>query len=156
MSPLLCREASLDDTPAMARLREASGWTEGAPEARMRLYLLGEHHPQKALAPRVAYVAEADGAIVGFIAGHLTTRFGCEGELQWLLVAPAHRGGGPAGQLLLALAGWFGRQGAARVCVNVARENERARRFYRRHGAQELGEHWMVWQQIEQGFPNEG
>lgn len=67
----------------MAHLREASGWTDGAPEARMRLYLLGEHHPQKALASRVAYVAEAAGAIVGFIAGHLTARFGCEGELQW-------------------------------------------------------------------------
>ena len=49
---------------------------------------------------------------------------------------------------LTALAGWFGRQGAGRVCVNVAPENERARRFYQRHGAQELGEHWLVWPDI--------
>jgi hypothetical protein len=33
---------------------------------------------------------------------------------------------------------------ATRVCVNVAPENLRARRFYARHGAAPLSEDWMV------------
>lgn len=132
----------------MARLRDASGWTGGADETTMRRYMTGAHHPQLARAPRVAFVAEADGAIAGFVAGHLTRRFGCEGELQWILVAPEHRGTPAATRLLAALATWFVAHDAARVCVNVAQENDVARRFYARHGATELSAHWMVWADI--------
>ena len=142
------REATLGDVGAMASLRERSGWDGGASEAVMRLYLAGDHHPQHALAPRVAFLSESDTCAIGYIAGHLTTRFGCDGELQWLLVAPAHRGGPAATGLLRLLAGWFARHGAPRVCVNVAADNSRARGFYRRHGAEELSPHWMVWDDI--------
>ena len=100
MDRITYREATLDDVPAMASLRERSGWGGGASEAVMRLYLAGEHHPQHARSARVAFLAEFDGAAVGYIAGHLTTRFGCDGELQWLLVAPCHRGGPTATRLL--------------------------------------------------------
>jgi GNAT superfamily N-acetyltransferase len=148
MHPITCRVAAADDVAAMARLREEGGWTGGAPEARMRLYLAGEHHPRHALAPRVAFVAEEGGRVIGFIAGHLTTRFGCHGELQWLFVAPERRGGGAAARLLERLAAWLAAHGAARVCVNVEPENTPARRFYARHGAQGLDEHWMVWPDI--------
>jgi ribosomal protein S18 acetylase RimI-like enzyme len=148
MDRITYREATLDDVPAMASLRERSGWGGGASEAVMRLYLAGEHHPQHARSARVAFLAEFDGAAVGYIAGHLTTRFGCGGELQWLLVSPARRGGPAATMLLRRLAGWFARHGAPRVCVNVASDNSRARGFYRRHGAEELSPHWMVWADI--------
>ena len=148
MDRITDREATLDDVPAMASLRERSGWTGGASEAVMRLYFLGEHHPQHALAPRVAFLAESDTSAIGYIAGHLTKRFGCDGELQWLLVAPAHRGSPTATRLLRRLAGWFACHGAPRVCVNVASDNSRARGFYRRHGAKELSPHWMVWADI--------
>jgi len=132
----------------MTRLRDASGWTGGADETTMRRYLTGEHHPREALAPRVAFVAEADGVITGFVAGHLTRRFACDGELQWILVAPERRGTPAATRLLRALATWFVAHDAARVCVNVAPENDVARRFYARHGATVLSEHWMVWKDI--------
>jgi ribosomal protein S18 acetylase RimI-like enzyme len=111
----------------------------------MRRYLAGEHHPQHARAPRAAFVAEVDGAMVGFIAGHLTTRFGCDGELQWLLVAPERRGSPVATRLLGELAMWFAREQARMVCVNVEPQNVRARRLYARRGAVELAEYWMVW-----------
>ena len=114
----------------------------------MRRYLTGEHHPREALAPRVAFVAETDGMIVGFVAGHLTRRFARDGELQWILVAPERRGTPAATRLLRALATWFVAHDAARVCVNVAPENDVARRFYARHGATVLSEHWMVWKDI--------
>lgn len=143
-----CRPASPADVAAMAELREASGWAGGAGAAVMGRYLAGTHHPQQALAPRAAFVAEDAGGIVGYVAGHRTTRLGCTGELQWLLVAPIRRGGRVAAELLAALAAWFGEQGATRVCVNVAPENLRARRFYARHGAANLSEHWMVWPDI--------
>jgi GNAT superfamily N-acetyltransferase len=125
----------------------------------MRLYLVGEHHPRHALAPRGAFLAVSDTDVVGYIAGHLTTRFGCEGELQWLLVAPTHRGGPTATRLLRRLAGWFARHGASRVCVNVASDNSRARGFYHRHGAEELSPHWMVWGDIttlQEDGPSDG
>jgi GNAT superfamily N-acetyltransferase len=148
MERITFRQATPDDVPAMASLRERSGWGGGASEARMRLYLAGEHHPQHARAPRVAFLAESHGAGIGYIAGHLTTRFGCDGELQWILVDPAHRGGPAATGLLRQLAGWFAQHGAPRVCVNVASDNGRARCFYRRQGALELSTHWMVWDDI--------
>jgi len=132
----------------MARLRDASGWAGGADESTMRRYLVGEHHPQQALAPRIAFLAESGGVVVGFVAGHLTRRFGCTGEVQWILVAPSHRGTAAAAELLFALARWFVEHDASRICVNVAPENDIARRFYARHGATELSEHWMGWTDI--------
>lgn len=132
----------------MAQLREESGWHGGAGAGTMRRYLAGEHHPHHSLAPRVAYVAMSGGTVVGYIAGHRTTRFGCAGELQWLLVAPTQRRGTVASGLLAALATWFSAQGATRVCVNVAPENVPARRFYSRHGAMDLSEYWMVWSDV--------
>ena len=142
------RVATTDDVPAMARLRDKSGWQGGASEERIRQYLDGTHHPQFARAGRAAYLAESSGALAGFIAGHLTTRFAYDAEVQWLLVAPAHRGGSVATPLLEQLTAWFLRQEAPRVCVNVSPDNARARRFYQRHGALELAEHWMIWPDI--------
>ena len=156
MNVITFRRASLDDVPAMARLREASGWTGGAGAETMHRYLTCEHHPQQALAPRTAFVAEAAGEAVGFIAGHLTSRFGCEGEVPWLLVAPAERGGPAAAALLGAMAAWFGAQGAARVCVNVESANVQARRFYARHGVVNPSENWMVWHDVTAPPPPAG
>jgi GNAT superfamily N-acetyltransferase len=147
--PIVTRKAvTAEDVHDMARLRETSGWSGGAQEDTMLRYFAGEHHPQHALTARVGFVAEEEGAVTGFITGHRTTRFGCDGELQWLLVAPASRGGPTAARLLAELAMWFARKGVTRVCVNVEADNERARRFYARHGAVTLREHWMVWEDI--------
>ncbi|HET7224329.1 MAG TPA: GNAT family N-acetyltransferase [Candidatus Eisenbacteria bacterium] len=142
------RQATLSDVPAMSALREAVQWEGGAPAERMRLYLAGEHHPRHALAPRAAFVADRGEAVIGYAAVHLTRRFGCEGELEWLLVAPEARGSGLADRLLRSAAGWLVQRGAHRVCVDVAPDNTRARRFYRRHGATDLDRCWMAWDDI--------
>jgi GNAT superfamily N-acetyltransferase len=139
------RTAASADVPALARLRRA-GEAGGASEERMARYLAGEHHPQQALAPRVMWTAEADGAPIGYAAGHLTRRFGCDGELQWIYVAAGHRRSRVASALLRHLAEWFLAHGARRVCVDVG--DDAARPFYRRHGAVELNRHWMVWDDI--------
>ena len=120
----------------------------------MARYLAGEHHPQQALPLRVAFLAEDDGgAVVGFIAGHLTRRFGSDGELQWVFVAPSLRGGAVAARLLRCLAAWFVAQGARRICVNVAPDNRRARAFYARYGARDLSDHWMEWPDVAAALP---
>lgn len=140
------READQSDIPAMARIRAEGGWEGGAPEERMARYLAGEHHPQQALAPRVIHVALDGDAMVGFVAGHLTRRLGCDGELQWIFVSPEVRGSGVAGELVRRLAAWFVERGAARICIDPG--DVAARRFYRRLGAGDLNQHWMVWEDI--------
>jgi ribosomal protein S18 acetylase RimI-like enzyme len=148
MSDILIRQATELDAPAMAELRERSAWQGAATADRMRLYLRGEHHPQHAQATRTAFAATDDKQFVAFIAGHLTTRFACDGELQWLLVAPEARGGRTATLLWTHLQDWFVSQGARRVCVNVEPDNLRARRFYARMGAIEMSPYWMVWTDV--------
>ena len=143
-----CREAVRSDAESMALARAAGHWTGGASASVMARYLAGEQHPQQALLPRVAYVAEAGREVVGFVAGQLTRRFGCPGEVQWLFVARAHRRGTIATALLHRLAVWFAERSASRVCVNVAPDNFRARAFYVRQGAGVLNEHWLEWTNI--------
>lgn len=142
------RQAGKDDVPAMARLR-AAGWeTEEFWEKRISGYMDCEHHPQKALMPRVIYVACEGDSLVGFIAGHLTRRYECDGELEWIDVIAAHRRSGVASELLRLLAAWFSGQNARRICVDVAPDNTVARRFYTRHDAENLHPHWLVWNDI--------
>src|SRR5207244_472536 len=77
------RIATAADVPTMAtcRLTDPSA---GPADSRMTAYFNGRHHPQLALMPRTGYVALADEVVIGYIAGHLTTRHGCAGELQYL------------------------------------------------------------------------
>ena len=112
----------------------------------MARYLAGTHHPQEALQAREMWLVSVDGSAIGYVAGHLTRRFECDGELQWIYVAPEARGTPVAGELLRIMARWFVAQGARRICVDVG--DERARRFYRRHGAVEISQHWMTWDDI--------
>ena len=139
------REATLADVPLMASLRDKSGWGGGANEERMAMYLSNEHHPQHACPQRIAFIAVQNDKVLGYIAGHLTTRFGCQGELQWILVDPGYRGSSVASELLISMAEWFTQNDSIRVCVNVEPENVRARGFYRKHGAGELSEYWLQW-----------
>jgi len=51
------REATTADVPGMSRLRAERLGTEDFWHARIMAYMSGQHNPQKALAPRVLYVA---------------------------------------------------------------------------------------------------
>src|SRR6185437_5850389 len=148
LAMLRFRSAEQADITAMANLRVREGGTEAYWGERIAAYLAGAHHPQHALPPRIAYVAECEGHVVAFIAGHLSRRFDCQGELQWLNTAPEHRRRGLAATLLRLLAQWFANHEAHRICVNVAEDNAGARAFYLRHGAAVLAPHWLVWNQL--------
>ena len=148
MRTVLYRLADKSDIPAMAHIRAGEWETEEYWRVRISRYMDCELHPQHALMPRVTYVALEDTAVVGFIAGHLTRRYGFDGELEWINVIPEHRGSGIALALLRKLAAWFAEQKALRICVDVEPSNIAARRFYKRHGAADLNEHWLVWNDI--------
>jgi len=140
------REGTLADIPSLARLR-SEGWGEAEYWVpRITGYMKGEHHPQKALMPRVVYVAVENDIIIGFIAGHLTQRLECEGELEWIDVTRTHRRKGIATELVRMLAAWFIEQKALKICVDPG--NDDARRFYAALGAENLNAHWMYWEDI--------
>lgn len=111
-------------------------------------YLEGSLSPQHALAPRQCYIASEERELVGFVSGHLTRRYDCTGELEWINVSPEWRRRGVASELLRLIAKWFVAQGALRVCVDVDPSNHVARAFYRLHRAEELNRHWLIWNDI--------
>ena len=145
---VLYRHAEPTDVPALARIRAAEWGDEDYWRRRISGYLAEELHPGQALKPRVIYVALEDDVIVGFIAGHLTRRYGCQGELEWINVISGRRRNAVASQLLRRLAAWFIEHKALRVCVDVEPANAIARSFYARHGARTLKPHWLVWSDI--------
>jgi RimJ/RimL family protein N-acetyltransferase len=145
---LLFRPATLRDVSDMAQLRTEHWGNAPDWERTISAYLSGEHHPRQALLPRVAILAEQNGEVIGFIAGHLTRRYHCDGELQWINVSPDYRGQGVATELLRELADWFASHSASRICVDIQPRNTTARAFYVRNGAKPLNDHWLVWEDI--------
>jgi ribosomal protein S18 acetylase RimI-like enzyme len=150
MPEVVYRQAEISDVPALARCRAAEWGDEEYWQVRIAGYLAGEIHPRQALPARIVFVAQ-DGesdTLVGFVAAHLTRRYECDGELEWINVVPAFRGQGIAADLLAKAAGWFAAMNASRICVDVDPANTIARRFYERHGAETLNAHWLVWPDI--------
>jgi GNAT superfamily N-acetyltransferase len=151
MPSLIYREAVLADVPSLARIRAIEWESEQYWTERITGYMEGRLHPQKALAPRIVFiasefVASEQGEIIGFVAGHLTRRFDCEGELEWIDVIRERRGRGIGSEMVRILARWFAEQDARRVCVDPG--NPSARQFYARLNAQNLNQHWMFWPDI--------
>ena len=144
--PITLRPVELSDIPLMAAIRAQEWGTETFWTGRIGLYLSGGHSPQEALPARAAFAALDGAELVGFVAGHLTRRLGCDGELQWINVVEERRGQGIADRLMLKIGAWFVELDAYRVCVNVEPKNTAARRLYIRCGAQPLNDNWMIWE----------
>lgn len=142
------RRARRSDIPAMAEIRAGDWGTEDYWRERMLQYLTRRLDPREALSPRTCFVSLDGDRVVGLVAGHLTRRFGCDGELEWISVRPAYRGRGVALELLRRLGKWFVAHHARGVCVDVEPTNHAARRFYAGCGATELKPHWMAWKDI--------
>jgi GNAT superfamily N-acetyltransferase len=142
--PIKYRQAHRADISHMAAIWGIEKGEGGTSEERMTAYFDGLHHPQHALPPRIVYVAHERTAMIGHSAGHLTRRFDCDGELEWIYVSAEHRRCGVGAGLLQCLATWFKQQGASRMCVNVARFNTVAHHFYARYGAEPMNQYWLV------------
>jgi GNAT superfamily N-acetyltransferase len=149
------REANASDVAAMAQCHLADP-ANAVVDSRMAAYFDCRHHPQQALLASIGYVALVDDAIVGYIAGHRTTRHGCEGEVQYLFVAPLYRRRGIATELLRLLATWFHAQASQKVCVGVADDSPKeAKPFFESVGASPLKKNWYAWKDIGAIFADE-
>jgi GNAT superfamily N-acetyltransferase len=145
--PVVFRVASSADVPLIEACRLPD--PDAAPaDHRMAAYFDGHHHPQQALAPRIGYLALVDGSVVGYIAAHLSTRHSCQGEVQYLYVAPPYRRQGVATGLMRKVAEWFREQHAAKVCVCVDADSPAAEPFYASLGATHIRKFWMIWNDI--------
>ena len=141
------RETTTADVPAMELCRLADP-IDGPADPRMAAYFDRQHHPQQALLPRVGYVALANDTVIGYIAGHRTTRHGCSGEVQYVFVAPAYRRRGIGTALLQLLAEWFQAQAAQKVRVAVLTVLQRPSLSMRGVGASRLKRNWCAWEDI--------
>lgn len=145
MPPVEIREIALSDVQVIARLPQQGEAGADSPE-RLERYLRGEHHPHLALAPRQMWVAWNGRVPIGYVSGHLTERFSCDGELQKIYVVPPYRRRRVGLRLVEQLARWFAERDARRICVNVG--DEKARPFYLAAGAVALQPHWMIWEDM--------
>ena len=113
---------------------------------RWTTYFRGES-PAGSTAQRRVLKAVLDGALVGFIAGHLTSRHDMESEIQSFYILREHQRKGIGSTLLSSLAAWLVSQGVTSLCVGIAPENS-YRAFYLKHGARYLNAHWMYWSHL--------
>lgn len=146
------RIATAADVPAMAACRLTDP-AAGPGDWRMSAYLDGTHHPRQAQAPRIGFLALVDDAVIGYVAGHRTTRHGCAGEVQYLYVAPEYRRRGVATSLVRLMADWFADAGASKVCVCVDDDSPAAIPFYESTGAAPIKRLWYVWDDISAVAP---
>lgn len=146
-----CRPAILADVDGIVGMF-AEGDREGvADPSRLSGYMTGRHNPQFALPRRLVLAAKRGQSLVGYTAGHLSRRFDCEGELQWLYVVESARRQRIGAALVSCLAEWFAVQGVSRVCVNVDPNNGTACKFFAARGARRHGEHWFIWDEMLKG-----
>jgi RimJ/RimL family protein N-acetyltransferase len=145
---VLIRPAEERDVRATAAIRAAEWETQAYWEKRIGAYLAGNISAQHAVPGHAAFVAEVADEVVGFIAGHRTTRHECQGELEWIDVVAPYRRRGIAGRMVVTLAGWFVEQQALRVCIDVKPENSVARGLYAKFGARPLNPYWMFWEDV--------
>ncbi len=143
--PVVIRPAEKADVAFTAEMRAQRSGSPSFWADRIDRYLRGEYSPQQALALRSAFVAVDQMTILGFVAGHLTRRFGCDGEVQWIDVDQGRRGAGIGYGLMAQMGTWFVSANAGRICVNVDPNNIAARRLYAKCGAQSLNDFWMIW-----------
>ena len=138
---IMFRSAEVADIPALAAIRAAE-WETHAYWTRR----IGEYLPEKGAQDRMILIAENRGTVVGFVAGHRTRRYGCDGELQWVNVSRDGRRRGIGAMLVQQIGFWFVDQGARRICVDVEPDNIIARGLYSRCGAKPFKPYWMIWE----------
>lgn len=86
--------------------------------------------------------------MVGFIAGHLTTRYGKEVEIQSFFVLPENQRTGLGGKLLLQFIGWASRHNVKSLCVGIAAKNK-YKAFYLKYGGRYINPHWIYWDDMQ-------
>jgi GNAT superfamily N-acetyltransferase len=142
-------EASIDDAEAVADVTLRSlkaSYNDTSPDREgvirnWQAYIRKEH-PQTSKEPRVIYAAIAGGEMVGYIAGHLTERFGMDGELESIYILYEHQRRGLGTRLVIELAKWFQTWNVTKVCVDAVPQSQG---FYLKLEARPFRGPWLVW-----------
>jgi GNAT superfamily N-acetyltransferase len=115
---------------------------------RWQTYFKGES-PKSSKPGRLILKAEVNGKIVGYIAGHLTTRYERDAEIQSFYILKEYQRKGTGKKLFNRFVKWLLTQHAKSLCVGVAAENK-YKEFYIKQGGQYLNPHWIYWDNLEQ------
>lgn len=110
-------------------------------------YLTEGSKAQDALGDGFVIAALAGDEMLGFAGWHHTRRHGCDGELQSMYVDFAHQGKGIGSALLHEIMRRLKAGGGEGLCVGYEPDNP-YRRFYMKHGAEEINPHWAVWREL--------
>jgi GNAT superfamily N-acetyltransferase len=103
--------------------------------------------PQTSRPERRVLKALHNSKVIGYIAGHLSTRFSIDAEIQSFYVLKQYQGRKIGTALLLAFVDWLLEQHAKTLCVDIHPKNP-YKAFYIKHGALYLNEHWLHWTDI--------
>jgi len=105
--------------------------------------------PQTSKRARIVYKAMSQDRIVGYLAGHLTTRFNLDAEIQSFYILKSHQRQGLGTTLLKQFAAWLQSNHATSLCVGIAPENQ-YKAFYLKHKGQYINDHWIYWADINE------
>jgi GNAT superfamily N-acetyltransferase len=100
--------------------------------------------PASAKPERVVYKALLDGEIIGYVAGHLTTRYDKDAEIQALYLLKEQQRKGFGTKMLAHLLDWFKQHSVKSICVGIDKDNP-YQQFYLKHGGTHINEHWIGW-----------
>ena len=129
------RPMTVEDLPAVYRLgllcydvldKPYNYWTVGE---------VADHLENE---PGLCFVADHDGEVVGFaLAAESYEVLEDTGHLEWIAVAPGHRGGGLATTLIAAVVEALTARGRAEVVADVSSDNAASAALFRRAGFEE-------------------
>jgi len=108
-------------------------------------YLSGESSPKAALRDRIMLKACLDNKMVGFIAGHLTTRFDKDAEIESFYTQDGDESTSAWAQLLLHFIDWAKQHEAMSLCVGIGPEHNQYREFLIQYGARFVNPRWVYW-----------
>ena len=129
------RSMTVEDLPAVYRLGLECYDVLDKPYNYWTVREVAEHVETEA---GLCFVAEAGGEVVGFALGAETYEVLEDvGHLEWLAVAPSHRGAGLATRLIGAVAEALAARGRAEVVADVSSANAASRGLFARAGFEE-------------------
>lgn len=85
-----------------------------------------------------------EGRITGYLAGHLTTRYNLDAEIQSFYVLKEAQNKRIGTRLLTSFVTWLIDMNAVSLCVGINPGNK-YKAFYLKYGGQYLNEHWIYW-----------
>jgi ribosomal protein S18 acetylase RimI-like enzyme len=116
--------------------------------SRWSTYFKGQS-PQTSKPDRLILKAVINNKIVGYLAGHLTTRYNLDAEIQSFYILKQQQRLGLGKKLLTEFAKWLVSKNVASLCVGIASTNK-YKAFYIKNGGQYLNDHWIYWTDIKE------